>query len=76
MTETILVRLAAQLDFVSDLIESLQEASKSSLSEPIKEELSQTIKLLKLKHKKLYKQYGVAYKEMLELADFLSSVEY
>lgn len=76
MTETVLARLSKQLDRVSEIINLLQEISKESLCEPIREELEQTLKALTIKYKKLQKQYKVAYNDMLELADFLSSVDY
>ena len=76
MTETVLARLSKQLDRVSEVIDLLQDISKESLSEPIREELNQTIEALKTKYKKLKKQYKVAYDDMLEFADFLSSVDY
>jgi acyl carrier protein phosphodiesterase len=76
MTETVLARLSNQLDRVSEIIDLLQDISKESLCEPIREELNQTIEALKTKYKKLQKQYKVAYNDMLEFADFLSSVDY
>lgn len=76
MTETVLARLSNQLDCVSEIIDLLQDISKESLCEPIREELNQTIEALKTKYKKLQKQYKVAYNDMLEFADFLSSVDY
>ena len=76
MTETVLARLSKQLDRVSEVIDLLHDISKESLSEPIREELNQTIEALKTKYKKLKKQYKVAYDDMLEFADFLSSVDY
>ena len=76
MTETVLARLSNQLDRVSEIIDLLQDIYKESLCEPIREELNQTIEALKTKYKKLQKQYKVAYNDMLEFADFLSSVDY
>ena len=76
MTETVLARLSKQLDRISEVINLLQEISKESLCEPIREDLEQTLKALKTKYKKLQKQYKIAYDDMLEFADFISSVDY
>ena len=76
MTETVLARLSKQLDRISEIINLLQEISKESLCEPIGEELEQTLKALNTKYKKLQKQYKVAYNDMLDFADFISSVDY
>lgn len=76
MTETVLVRLSEQLDHISEVISFLQKTTADPNCAPIKEELLQSIDKIKLKYKKLNRQYNTAYKEMLELADFLSSVDY
>lgn len=76
MTETVLARLSKQLDRISEIINLLQEISEESLCEPIREELEQTLKALNTKYKKLQKQYKVAYDDMLDFADFISSVDY
>ena len=76
MDETILVKISAQLDKVSAVIDYLKAALKESTSEPIAEEITTAIKALKKKQTKLKTQYKVAYDDMIELAEFLSSVEY
>lgn len=76
MEETILAKLSAQLDKVSTVIDYLKVILKEPTSEPIAEEINAAIKALKKKQTKLKTQYKVAYNEMMELADFLSSVDY
>lgn len=76
MDETLLVKISAQLDKVSAVIDYLKATLKESTSEPIAEEITTAIKALKKKQTKLKTQYKVAYDDMIELAEFLSSVEY
>lgn len=76
MDETLLVKISAQLDKVSTVINYLKATLKESTSEPIAEEITAAIKALKKKQIKLKTQYKIAYDDMIELAEFLSSVEY
>lgn len=76
MDETLLVKISAQLDKVSTVINYLKATLKESTSEPIIEEITAAIKALKKKQTKLKTQYKIAYDDMIELAEFLSSVEY
>ena len=76
MDETLLVKISVQLDKVSAVIDYLKATLKESASEPIAEEITTAIKALKKKQTKLKTQYKVAYDDMIELAEFLSSVEY
>ena len=76
MDETLLVKISAQLDKVSAVIDYLKATLKESTSEPIAEEITTAIKALKKKQTKLKTKYKVAYDDMIELAEFLSSVEY
>jgi hypothetical protein len=76
MPETKISKLVAQLDRISEVIDLLQDIAKEPLCEPIRDDLIKTIEALNSKYKKLNKQYKIAYNEMLEFADFLSSVDY
>ena len=76
MTETTVARLSSQLDQVAASIKSLELVLKASYCEDIKEDIQKALAVLKAKEKELTKKFKRAYKELLELADFLSSVDY
>ena len=76
MTETTVARLSSQLDQVAASIKSLELVLKASYCEDIQEDIKKALAILKAKEKELTKKFKRAYKELLELADFLSSVDY
>ena len=76
MTETTVAILSSQLDQVAASIKTLESLAKASYCEDIKEDIQKCLVILKAKEKELTKKFKRAYKEFLELADFLSSVDY
>lgn len=76
MTETTITRLSFQLDQVAASIKNLESLAKVSYCEDIKEDIQKFLVILKAKEKELTKKFNNAYKEFLDLADFLSSVDY
>lgn len=76
MLENNLTKLATKLDALKNLIVYLKTLQTDPIYTDISEELAETIKQLDKKYKKLKKEYKSVYKEMLEFADFLSSVDY
>lgn len=76
MTETTVVILSSQIDQVAASIKNLESLAKVSYCEDIKEEIQKFLVILKAKEKELTKKFNRAYKEFLDLADFLSSVDY
>ena len=76
MTETTITILSSQLDQVAASIKTLESLLKVSYCEDIKEDIQKFLVILKAKEKELNKKFNRAYKEFLDLADFLSSVDY
>ena len=76
MTETTVAILSSQLDQVAASIKTLEALAKASYCEDIKEDIKKFLFILKAKEKELTKKFKRAYKDLLELADFLSSVDY
>lgn len=76
MNETTVAMLSSQLDQVAASIRTLETLAKASYCEDIKEDLQKFLVVLKAKEKELTKKFKRAYKELLDLADFLSSVDY
>lgn len=76
MTETTVALLSSQLDQVAASIKNLELLAKVSYCEDIKEDIKKFLVILKAKEKELTKKFNRAYKELLDLADFLGSVNY
>lgn len=76
MNETIVAKISAQLDHVASAIGCLERLLKEDCCTDINDILKTTLNSLKIKEKELTKKFKRAYNDLLELADFLSSVDY